>query len=247
MTYDMNYYTERLRCTEEEKLECLETVRQLAGINEVARKDGLLSLEDYAKRIDDPFFRECLQYIIDAYGPDEVREAFERMLIAGDYHGKEFLRHLLIAQGVLAIQAGNSTDGLIFHLSSWMGAGWQKVVADTVHQESDRIRKPERCLFSICPDFDRLMELPVERRDALARDLWESTRPVDKPDLLLSLKHAGDSVKDYLLEGLTPSQREDVREALDSTYVRWTGKEKSEEAQKRVMERLEADDGGSRA
>lgn len=240
MTYDMNYYAERLRCAEEEKMECLETVRLLAGANEIARRNGLLSLEDFLKRIDDPFFQDCARYIIDAYDPDKVWEVYERMLMAGDYHGKEFLRNLLIAQGMLAIQAAETKDGLVLQLSPWLGAGWQKIVADTVHQEVDRIHKPDTRPFSVCEDFDRLLELPAERRDALAREIWDCTRLVDTPDLLLSLKNAGDPVKEYLMEGLTPSQREDVRRALDDIYIRWTNARESEAAQKRVMERIAA-------
>lgn len=239
MTYDMNYFSERLRCTPEEKRECLETVRLITGAFEIVRYNGLLALKKVVKRVDDPFFRDFAPYIIENYDPESVRRACDRMLIAGDYRGKELLHNLLIVEGMLVIQSAER-EGLVNELSPWFGAGWREAVSNTVCGEQERLYSKKPRQTSVCPEFDRLLELPPQRRDALAKEIWACTRSKNK-DLFRALAHAGDPVKRYLLEGLKPVEREDVLCGLEDIFIRWTEESESEEIQRKVLAQLSAD------
>ncbi len=48
-------------------------VEQLVELSQVARKNGLLALEEKAYQQDDPFFRQAIMLIVDANDPDKVR------------------------------------------------------------------------------------------------------------------------------------------------------------------------------
>ncbi len=52
-------------------------IEQLVELAQVARKEGLLSLEERARQQEDPFFRQAIMLIVDAYDADKVRNILE--------------------------------------------------------------------------------------------------------------------------------------------------------------------------
>lgn len=54
-----------------------QTIDQLVALAEIARKDGLLALEQEAAKIDDPFLKKALQNIADGVDADELRIMLE--------------------------------------------------------------------------------------------------------------------------------------------------------------------------
>ena len=52
-------------------------IDQLAELAQIARKNGLLSLEEKANEQEDPFFRQAIMLIVDANDPDKVRGILE--------------------------------------------------------------------------------------------------------------------------------------------------------------------------
>ena len=52
-------------------------IDQLVELAQIARKDGLLSLEKKLDEQNDPFFRQAIVLIMDAYDPDKVRNILE--------------------------------------------------------------------------------------------------------------------------------------------------------------------------
>src|SRR5689334_18446792 len=58
------------------------TVTELMGFAEVARKDGLLALEEKAKAVEDPFLKRGLELVIDGTDSEEVHAALEQEIDA---------------------------------------------------------------------------------------------------------------------------------------------------------------------
>ena len=52
-------------------------IDQLVDLAQIARKDGLLSLEERASAQTDPFFKQAIMLIVDAYDADKVRSILE--------------------------------------------------------------------------------------------------------------------------------------------------------------------------
>ena len=52
-------------------------IDQLVDLAQIARKNGLLSLEERANEQKDPFFKQAIMLIVDAYDPDKVRGILE--------------------------------------------------------------------------------------------------------------------------------------------------------------------------
>ena len=57
-------------------------IKTIVGMAEQARREGLLSLEDAAKTIDDPFLQKGIQMAVDGTDPEELREILETEIIA---------------------------------------------------------------------------------------------------------------------------------------------------------------------
>lgn len=55
----------------------IETLEEMA---QIARKNGLLALEEKANEVDDPFFKQGIMLIVDATEPEEVRSMMENEL-----------------------------------------------------------------------------------------------------------------------------------------------------------------------
>lgn len=55
----------------------IETLEEMA---QIARKNGLLALEEKANEVDDPFFKQGIMLIVDATEPEEVRNMMENEL-----------------------------------------------------------------------------------------------------------------------------------------------------------------------
>lgn len=55
----------------------LACIDQLVELAQIARKNGLLSLEEKASEQEDPFFKQAIMLIVDAYDQDKVRSILE--------------------------------------------------------------------------------------------------------------------------------------------------------------------------
>ena len=82
-------------------------IEKLVALAQQARREGLLSLEDERKNLDDPFFAKGLQFVIDGADPEMVAEVMENAIQAEQ-------RHHLVAAGVLETAGGYApTMGII--------------------------------------------------------------------------------------------------------------------------------------
>lgn len=59
-----------------------ESVEQIVKLAEQARREGLLALEDAARKVDDEFLRKGMELAIDGTDPDELREILEAEISA---------------------------------------------------------------------------------------------------------------------------------------------------------------------
>jgi chemotaxis protein MotA len=59
-----------------------QTIEQMVGFADKARRDGLLALEEEAKSIEDPFLKRGIQMAIDGTDPEVVREVLETEVAA---------------------------------------------------------------------------------------------------------------------------------------------------------------------
>lgn len=93
----------------------------LALLAQKAREEGLLSLEDRIEEQDHALLKLGLLLVCDGYEPDEIRQTLLNGIAAEQQEAPEILQGLIIADGVLGIQAGLNPDFLKVRMAAYMG------------------------------------------------------------------------------------------------------------------------------
>jgi len=95
-------------CSKEDQELLIPIVKQLKELSEVASKSGMLALENELPKIDDPFFNLGMQLIIDRIEPENVTAVLDSDIYYNESNGRELLKKIIIREGLLRIQAGDT-------------------------------------------------------------------------------------------------------------------------------------------
>ena len=201
---NMEYYTQRLQCSDEEKDACLETVAKLYRLRLYVRRSGDVAADIFAETETDPFSRACFQEFWEySWDHDRLERQFLRYLMAGNYWGGAFLNAVLISQGLLLIdryQAGayfprDWDEVLCEELRGYFGAAYREKVVATIEREEVWYTRAKRKWPSLIPEFDKLTELSPQQRDWLVPQIPVTT-------LEHALKAGGIEVSEFLVDGV---------------------------------------------
>ena len=105
MEYDWEF-GERIKCSEDEKSQCIALVSQIVSMAKMAKRNGLLALVQEAEETTSFLLSKGLQLILEGVQPSLVKTTLEYYILSGSYTGKDLLERCLIMEGVLAIQKG---------------------------------------------------------------------------------------------------------------------------------------------
>ena len=105
MEYDWEF-GERIKCSEDEKSQCIALVSQIVSMAKMAKRNGLLALVQEAEETTSFLLRKGLQLILEGVQPSLVKTTLEYYILSGSYTGKDLLERCIIMEGVLAIQKG---------------------------------------------------------------------------------------------------------------------------------------------
>lgn len=95
-------------CSKEDQESLIPIVKQLKELSEVASKSGMLALENELPKIDDQFFNLGMQLIIDRVEPENVTAVLDSDIYYNESNGRELLKKIIIREGLLRIQAGDT-------------------------------------------------------------------------------------------------------------------------------------------
>lgn len=95
-------------CSKEDQESLIPIVKQLKELSEVATKSGMLSLENELMKIKDPFLNLGMQLIIDRVEAENVTDVLDSDIYYNQSNGRELLKKIIIREGLLRIQAGDS-------------------------------------------------------------------------------------------------------------------------------------------
>ena len=230
---NVEYLSQRLRCTDEEKDACLETVTAILHFWTDVRKNGPLAIGgNRAEQDPNPFFRACLMDAIEWIDLEDeplLEDLFAQYLIAGDYAGSDFLQNVVIAEGILAYlrflhehEDGGSFrqwgDRLALAVGRYFGVEYREKLRKTIRQE---IRKREREVkkTSLLPEFDALAELSLPLCEKLLRDTYDDHYAFGDRTVALALKYASGAVQDHVLSVLSPEEREALEIEMDACVL----------------------------
>ncbi|UCD80541.1 MAG: hypothetical protein JSW26_03670 [Desulfobacterales bacterium] len=105
MEYDWQF-SRKIKCSDDEKRDCMKLISDLINMSIMARRNGLLSLVQLAEESSFFLLNKGLQLVVDGVTPQVVRNVLESYILSGDLEGKALLERCLILEGVAAIQQG---------------------------------------------------------------------------------------------------------------------------------------------
>ncbi len=132
---EMEFLSQRLQCSRTDRMECLPIIRQLMEMATCAHDFGLLDLDkrihkDFIK-YSDPFLRKAVSCIVDINSSDLVRQVLYNYIASGNYTGAQFLKNIVVAETVMAIQRDEDHDHIFsFLVPSLFGLDFETNVAE---------------------------------------------------------------------------------------------------------------------
>lgn len=108
-------------CSAEDQEMLVPIVLKLRELGQLAQKKGLLALESELGSIQDTFLRLGLQLIIDQTEPENVRDVLDSDIYYNESNGRETLKKIIIREGLLRIQAGDTPRNILICTSIFLG------------------------------------------------------------------------------------------------------------------------------
>ena len=130
-----------------DKREAMETVELLYKLAKLTRNEGTQALGEYGINEAKPvFLKKGISMICDGWEPKTIKSILENHIKFSSHEGVELLKRLIIMEGLLSIQAGESPALILermlsllgddFYEEAWQRMGWYKLGIDA--HESDQ-------------------------------------------------------------------------------------------------------------
>lgn len=239
---DIEYISNHIKCTKEEKILCMETVKKLLRLLDVARREGILKLEEtiFEKEYESPpLIQIGALLIIDGTDPEHVKSILENYIISSDLTNKEFLENILIYNAILAIQQGENPRCIEERLCSLFGLDFIeefKICINRRKLESELLKSIEQ-MEEKWKDFEKTDVLDfipnVMDRSSIQRIIRELSLTVIEYAMIGSKR----VVIEYFLENL--SKQNQIQFFEDMNYINVLDNKIVERNQKKILEVIE--------
>lgn len=120
MLRDINLAT-KANCSKEDQESLIPLVLQLKKLAELTNKSGLLALENELNQISDPFLNLGVQLIIDRVEPENITDILDSDIYYNASNGRELLKKIIIREGLLRIQAGDTPRNVLICTKIFLG------------------------------------------------------------------------------------------------------------------------------
>lgn len=108
-------------CSFEDQESLVPLILQLRKLSEVVTKQGLLALENELMQIKDPFLNLGVQLIIDRVETENIKDILDSDIYYNHSNGRELLKKIIIREGLLRIQAGDSPRNVLICTKVFLG------------------------------------------------------------------------------------------------------------------------------
>ena len=108
-------------CSFEDQETLVPLILQLKKLSEVIAKQGLLALENELMQIKDSFLNLGVQLIIDRVEAENIKDILDSDIYYNQSNGRELLKKIIIREGLLRIQAGDSPRNVLICTKVFLG------------------------------------------------------------------------------------------------------------------------------
>lgn len=108
-------------CSIEDQETLIDIILQLKTLTEIVAKKGILGLEDELSQIKDSFLNLGVQLIIDQVEPENIKDILDSDIYYNESNGRELLKKIIIREGLLRIQAGDTPRNVLICTKVFLG------------------------------------------------------------------------------------------------------------------------------
>ncbi len=108
-------------CSLEDQESLVQLVFQLKELSELTTRQGILALENELNGLKDPFLNLGVQLIIDNVEPENIKDILDSDIYYNQSNGRELLKKIIIREGLLRIQAGDSPRNVLICTQIFLG------------------------------------------------------------------------------------------------------------------------------
>lgn len=140
MDLDFDYVAERLQCSYEDKVKCLDTLKNIIYLANTARQEGILALEKEMYAQNNTLLKKGIEIILNINSKQDgvIKDILFNYIIAGDYRGKDFLEAMIIVNGVIELYNGNHPRLMEKLLLSYFGDDFIKGMVELYKEDENR-------------------------------------------------------------------------------------------------------------
>lgn len=140
MDLDFDYVAERLQCSYEDKVKCLDTLKYIIYLANTARREGILALEKEMYAQNNPLLKKGIEIILNINSKQDgvIKDILFNYIIAGNYRGKDFLEAMIIVNGVIELYNGNHPRLMEKLLLSYFGDDFIKGMVELYKEDENR-------------------------------------------------------------------------------------------------------------
>ena len=221
-----------IECTPEEKQPLLKKIAELINLANIARKEGVLALEQRIEKTDDSLIKIGLGLIVDGTDPELVGDILRTTVVTSNKTGAELLSQLVVMDGLLLLQAGNNPRIIEAKLMAYMG---DANVNDCAFNMDRYLHAEYTILMEDIKNWEKTTGLP--ELEALLKSSNRDTqcilREVDQRDLTIALRGFSFELKEHFLKNL--SKRLCVQILNDMKFMGQLSPEDIAEAQQEIV------------
>ncbi|WP_432666620.1 helix-turn-helix domain-containing protein [Wukongibacter baidiensis] len=209
---------ERIKCTNEEKENCLNLLEQIVELSHNAHKKGLLALEDDTQDITSTFFKKALQLLLYGTEPVLLREILENYIVIGNFTGKELLERILILEGILDIQLGEYPWIIREKLGSYFGEDYIDNINkyfNILDDDGTRLDEFVDLIRDVKPASSETYLLDKELEKMNGRSVQRLLREVDISLLVIGMKGASGKIQIKIINNLSKMSKVILLEFLE--------------------------------
>lgn len=108
-------------CSLEDQETLVPIILQLKKLSEVVTKQGMLALENELSQIKDSFLNLGVQLIIDKVEAENIKDILDSDIYYNQSNGRELLKKIIIREGLLRIQAGDTPRNVLICTKVFLG------------------------------------------------------------------------------------------------------------------------------
>lgn len=97
------WLSQRMQFNDADRREAIEVAGTMLELALVAKKNGILGLEERIVLCSDMFLKIGLTMIVDMVDPEQIKTILQNYIMAGDYRGGALLKRIVIMEGITGV------------------------------------------------------------------------------------------------------------------------------------------------